>query len=190
MSVICCAVLCCDALCLAMLCFPVPPKLARPASPTLPSPGHHRRHSPASAAAAGPGPFPAPLSLCSAVGGFTGSVMIPQGSETVVASALRSASPLAWNPGGASAVIRCDDFRIDYREDGSVRQFYSDLTGGLCCLGMNLAGLGWCQGMCKAQGGSARKWLTAKQAAGWGCGAGWPRGTRISGPPPGAMPRC
>ncbi|KAI3428303.1 hypothetical protein D9Q98_006682 [Chlorella vulgaris] len=63
-----------------------------------------------------------------ALGGFTGSVMIPQGSETVVASALRSASPLAWNPGGASAVIRCDDFRIDYREDGSVRQFYSDLT--------------------------------------------------------------
>jgi hypothetical protein len=74
-----------------------------------------------------PSPLPLPLF---AVGGFTGSVMIPQGDDMVVASALRSASPLAWYPGGASQVIHCDDFRIDYRPDGSVKQFYSDLSGG------------------------------------------------------------
>ncbi|PSC68118.1 cytochrome c biogenesis [Micractinium conductrix] len=63
-----------------------------------------------------------------ALGGFTGSVMIPEGGDTVVASALRSASPLAWVPGGAEAVLHCDDFRIDYRADGSIRQFYSDVS--------------------------------------------------------------
>ncbi|KAI7839290.1 hypothetical protein COHA_006988 [Chlorella ohadii] len=62
-----------------------------------------------------------------ALGGWNGSAMIPEGGEMVVASALRSASPLAWSPAGAEAVLRCDDFRIDYRPDGSVKQFYSDI---------------------------------------------------------------
>ena len=78
------------------------------------------------------------------MGGFTGSVMIPEGGDTVVASALRSASPLAWVPGGAEAVLHCDDFRIDYRADGSIRQFYSDVSGGLLSRGRDrgrLAGL-------------------------------------------------
>lgn len=64
------------------------------------------------------------------MGGFNGSAMIPEGGDMVVASALRSASPLAWFPAGAEAVMRCDDFRIEYRPDGSVKQFYSDITGG------------------------------------------------------------
>ncbi|KAL4427842.1 hypothetical protein ABPG75_001931 [Micractinium tetrahymenae] len=63
-----------------------------------------------------------------ALGGFSGSTMIPEGGDVVVASALRSASPLAWYPSGAEAVMRCDDFRIEYRPDGSVKQFYSDIT--------------------------------------------------------------
>lgn len=54
--------------------------------------------------------------------------MVPEGGEVVVAAALRSASPLAWYPAGASAALRCDDFRIDVRPDGSVRQFYSDVS--------------------------------------------------------------
>lgn len=29
---------------------------------------------------------------------------------------------------GGSAVVRVDKFNIDYREDGSERQFYSDLS--------------------------------------------------------------
>lgn len=29
---------------------------------------------------------------------------------------------------GGGAVVRIDKFNIDYREDGSERQFYSDLT--------------------------------------------------------------
>lgn len=63
-----------------------------------------------------------------ALGGWTGTIMVPEGGDIVVASALRSASPLGIYPAGADAVLRCDDFRIDYREDGSIKQFYSDMT--------------------------------------------------------------
>lgn len=80
--------------------------------------------------------LPAP---CPAVASWNGTVMVPEGDDVVVASVLRSASPLAWYPAGASAVLHCDDFRIDYRPDGSVRQFYSDMSGALCFRG---AGLG------------------------------------------------
>lgn len=73
---------------------------------------------------------PSPTCPHPAVGGWNGTTMIPEGGEVVVASALRSASPLAWAPAGAEAVLHCDDFRIDYRPDGSVRQFYSDIQGG------------------------------------------------------------
>lgn len=69
--------------------------------------------------------------------------MIPEGGEVVVASALRSASPLAWAPTGAEAVLRCDDFRIDYRSDGSVRQFYSDIQGA-CRGGQEMMEYCWC----------------------------------------------
>lgn len=68
--------------------------------------------------------------------------MIPQGSEVLVASALRSASPLAWSPRGAEALLRCDDFRIDVRPDGSIRQFYSDVSGG--CAAAAAGVVWWC----------------------------------------------
>jgi cytochrome c biogenesis protein len=60
------------------------------------------------------------------VGGFSGSVMIPEGGDSLVASSLRPFSPIAQLPAGGEAVIKVNDFSIDYRSDGSVRQF---LTG-------------------------------------------------------------
>lgn len=60
------------------------------------------------------------------VGGFSGSVMIPEGGDSLVANYLRPFSPLAQLPAGGEAVIKVNDFSIDYRNDGSVRQF---LTG-------------------------------------------------------------
>lgn len=76
--------------------------------------------------------------------------MIPEGGDVVVASALRSASPLAWYPSGAEAVMRCDNFRIEYRPDGSVKQFYSDITGARRS---GVAGL-WLRG-CRRRGSPA-----------------------------------
>lgn len=69
-----------------------------------------------------------------AVGGFSGAVMIPEGGDALVASALVPASPLARLPAGGEAVLHVEDFDIDYRSDGSVRQFVtgvsvSDLDG-------------------------------------------------------------
>lgn len=61
-----------------------------------------------------------------ALGGYTGDAMITEGGEALVAPMLRPASPFSWTPAGASAVLKVDDFRIDYRSDGSVRQFFTD----------------------------------------------------------------
>ena len=63
-----------------------------------------------------------------AVGGYTGSVMIPEGGDLLVASALQPASPLARLPPGGQAVLHVDNFDIDYRPDGSVRQFKTDIV--------------------------------------------------------------
>lgn len=63
-----------------------------------------------------------------ALGGFTGTAMIPEGGEALVAPMLRPASPFARTPAGGEAVLRVDGFRIDYRSDGSVRQFFTDLA--------------------------------------------------------------
>lgn len=60
--------------------------------------------------------------------GWKGSAMVPQGGEFLIADALRGASPVARLPGGGAAVIHVDKFDIDYREDGSERQFSSDLS--------------------------------------------------------------
>lgn len=60
--------------------------------------------------------------------GWKGTAMCPQGAEFQVADVLRGASPVARLPGGGTAVIHVDKFDIDYREDGSERQFSSDLS--------------------------------------------------------------
>eukprot|EP00887_Chlorella_sp_A99_P002598 scaffold6.g2598.t1 len=63
-----------------------------------------------------------------AVGGWHGTLIVPEGGETLVGEALVPATPLARPPAGAAAVLHVDDFRIDYRTDGSVRQFFTDVT--------------------------------------------------------------
>jgi cytochrome c biogenesis protein len=63
-----------------------------------------------------------------ALGGYSGTAMIPVGSAAPVAGLLRPASPAARLPVGGGAALRVDAFRIDYRDDGSVRQFFSDVA--------------------------------------------------------------
>lgn len=63
-----------------------------------------------------------------ALGGYGGSAMIPEGEDALLAQLLRPASPFASLPAGASAVLKVNDFRIDYRSDGSVRQFFTDIS--------------------------------------------------------------
>lgn len=41
---------------------------------------------------------------------------------------MRPNSIFALPPYGSQNTIRVDDFNIDYRSDGSISQFYSDLT--------------------------------------------------------------
>ena len=62
------------------------------------------------------------------VGGFSGTVMIPEGGDALVASYLRPASPFAALPAGGKAVLRVEDFAIEYRSDGSVKQFVTQMV--------------------------------------------------------------
>eukprot|EP00775_Hariotina_reticulata_P001288 gene1288-1629_t len=64
----------------------------------------------------------------SGFGGWKGSVMCPEGQEFVVGQAINPASALATVPQGAETVLQVNKFSIDTRPDGSVAQFYSDLT--------------------------------------------------------------
>lgn len=61
------------------------------------------------------------------LGGYSGSAMIPEGGEVLVSTILTPASPLARLPKGGNAILKVDDFRIDYRSDGSIKQFFSDV---------------------------------------------------------------
>mmetsp|Transcript_15282 Transcript_15282/g.46183 ORF Transcript_15282/g.46183 Transcript_15282/m.46183 type:complete len:298 (+) Transcript_15282:3-896(+) len=60
--------------------------------------------------------------------GWKGSAMAPQGSDFLIGNALHPATALAQLPEGGKAVLHVDKFEIDYREDGSERQFSSDLS--------------------------------------------------------------
>lgn len=64
----------------------------------------------------------------SGFGGWKGSAMVPEGQEFLVAAAISPASGISWLPPGARAVLRVNDFEIETRPDGSVAQFYSDLS--------------------------------------------------------------
>eukprot|EP00879_Flechtneria_rotunda_P026587 GHRR01028360.1.p1 GENE.GHRR01028360.1~~GHRR01028360.1.p1 ORF type:complete len:510 (+),score=178.19 GHRR01028360.1:709-2238(+) len=64
----------------------------------------------------------------SGFGGWKGSAMCPEGQEFVVAQAIKPASSIATPPNGAETVLEVNKFSIDTRPDGSVAQFYSDLT--------------------------------------------------------------
>jgi len=64
-----------------------------------------------------------------AVGGFKGSAMVPSGAQFLVADAILPYSPVGEYapPSGASAVVSVDDFRITYRENGQVEQYFTDM---------------------------------------------------------------
>lgn len=65
----------------------------------------------------------------SSLGGLKGSVMVPEGQAFEVAPRLRPSSPIAFVPGSVKdSRVLVEDFTIDYREDGSVAQFYSTLS--------------------------------------------------------------
>ncbi|PNW73842.1 hypothetical protein CHLRE_13g575000v5 [Chlamydomonas reinhardtii] len=64
----------------------------------------------------------------SGFGTLKGNVMCPEGQDFQVASFLQPSSPIASMPASASNVIHVNKFTIDYRPDGSVAQFYSDLS--------------------------------------------------------------
>jgi len=67
--------------------------------------------------------------LLSALGGHTGSVMVPEGSSFVLADALRPMSPLSGLllPSSAKDIVEVDAFRVEYYPNGDVSQFFSDL---------------------------------------------------------------
>jgi cytochrome c biogenesis protein len=62
-----------------------------------------------------------------AVGGYTGTLMVAEGEQAVVGSALVGRSPAARPPPGAATTLAVDKFTIDFRPDGTVHQFYSDV---------------------------------------------------------------
>lgn len=64
----------------------------------------------------------------SGFGGWKGAVMCPEGQEFLVANRITPASVFSQLPAGAKTVVTVNDFNIDTRPDGSVAQFYSDLT--------------------------------------------------------------
>ncbi|GFR47507.1 hypothetical protein Agub_g9236 [Astrephomene gubernaculifera] len=64
----------------------------------------------------------------SGFGSLKGAVMCPEGQDFQVSSFLHPGSPLATMPEAASNVMHVNRFLIDYRPDGSVAQFYSDLS--------------------------------------------------------------
>jgi len=62
------------------------------------------------------------------LGGFSGTSMIPEGSAIPFSSILQPATLIALPPKGASGLLKVDDFRIQYRSDGSIQQFFTDVS--------------------------------------------------------------
>jgi cytochrome c biogenesis protein len=65
----------------------------------------------------------------SGFGGWKGTAMVPEGQAFVVSDRLRPASGLSRMPSSAPrTALYVNSFQIDTRPDGSVAQFYSDLS--------------------------------------------------------------
>eukprot|EP00890_Picochlorum_soloecismus_P004901 jgi/Picsp_1/5411/NSC_02770-R1_protein len=62
------------------------------------------------------------------LGGFSGTSMIPEGNAIPFSSILEPATLIAVPPKGTSGLLRVDDFRIQYRSDGSIQQFFTDVS--------------------------------------------------------------
>ncbi|KAL6774186.1 CCS1 [Auxenochlorella protothecoides x Auxenochlorella symbiontica] len=63
-----------------------------------------------------------------AVGRWEGVVMMPEGAASPVRELLHPASPFAWEAAAHAADLKFDAFQIDYRDDGSIRQFLTSIT--------------------------------------------------------------
>jgi cytochrome c biogenesis protein len=53
---------------------------------------------------------------------------MPRGPGVLISEQLNPSSALAQLPDGAKGVLQVNDFNIDTRPDGSVAQFYSNLS--------------------------------------------------------------
>jgi len=62
------------------------------------------------------------------LGGYQGTAMIPEGGAEPFSDLLQPATMVAIPPKGSSALLKVDNFRIQYRPDGSIQQFYSDVA--------------------------------------------------------------
>jgi len=67
-------------------------------------------------------------SAYSALGTWRGQIFLNPGEEVAVREVLAPNTRYAGEFPGIGKKLRVDDFRIDYREDGSVKQFYSDIA--------------------------------------------------------------
>ncbi|GMH32771.1 hypothetical protein BSKO_00605 [Bryopsis sp. KO-2023] len=61
-------------------------------------------------------------------GGFKGTAMVPEGQEFTIERAWRPNSPVAIAPASGKNIVHVDNFKVDYNSDGSVEQFYSQLS--------------------------------------------------------------
>jgi len=68
--------------------------------------------------------------ITSSTGCWRGVVMAPVRGEFLILNHLTPATTLAAIPKGADTVVRVDDFKIAYLDNGQIDQFYSDLTVG------------------------------------------------------------
>ena len=62
------------------------------------------------------------------LGGWKGTVQIPEGGDISFRQVLHAVSPLAWAPKGADDILHVNSFEVKYRSDGSEEQFLSDLS--------------------------------------------------------------
>lgn len=62
------------------------------------------------------------------LGGFSGTSMIPEGNVIPFSSVLEPATWIAVPPKGTSGLLKVDNFRIQYRSDGSIQQFFTDVS--------------------------------------------------------------
>lgn len=62
------------------------------------------------------------------LGGWKGTIQIPEGGDIAFRDIIRPYTPLGLAPAGVDAVLHVNSFEVKYRADGSEEQFVSDLS--------------------------------------------------------------
>lgn len=62
------------------------------------------------------------------LGGWKGTVQIPEGGDASFRQIIRPVIPFAPAPKGADDLLHVNNFEVKYRSDGSVEQFVSNLS--------------------------------------------------------------